>query len=206
MRALLFHSKLSHLSKKHCWMIIWPISLPLHLERMWAMSRGTICSGPFYIGYKKWSLSQTTTLFFVKTNWLLSFGSERLRALDFLGIDKKQKVVKKRPKKTHTCSLDENSIKILCTEWWEWLNTIGSYFLHWNFEKKRSLVGFFIWVKKNRKSTESNVIFPNELEMLLRYEPFFFIKKKNRYYFYNHTEFYCYGRVEICYPYVMFYK
>ena len=101
MRALLFHSKLSHLSKKHCWMIICPISLPLHLERMWAMSRGTICSGPFYIGYKKWSLSQTTTLFFVKTNWLLSFGSE-LRALDFLRIDKKTKSGKEKTQKnTH---------------------------------------------------------------------------------------------------------
>ena len=58
----------------------------------------------------------------------------------------------------------------------EWLNKIGSYFLHWNFEKKSSLVGFFHSSEmKNRiqpscepKSTKSNVIFPNELEMLLR--------------------------------------
>ena len=153
-------------------MIICPISLPLHLERMWAMSRGTICSGPFYIGYKKWSLSQTTTLFFVKTNWLLSFGSERLRALDFLGIDKKSG--KEKTQKTHTCSLDENSIKILCTEWWEWLKTIGSYFLHWNFEQKStSLV---------KKKTEFNLRASQNkqnrmwfFQMLLRYEPFLFI-------------------------------
>ena len=157
-------------------MIICPISLPLHLERMWAMSRGTICSGPFYIGYKKWSLSQTTTLFFVKTNWLLSFGSERLRALDFLRIDKKTKSgEEKTQKNTHLFFRRKWFQNIM---YWmvgiEWLNKIGSYFLHWNFEKKSSLVGFFhLSEKKTRiqpscepKSTESNVIFPNELEML----------------------------------------
>ena len=95
--CIIFSLQIVSFIKKH-WLIIWPISPPLYLERMWAMSRGTICSGPFYIGYKKWSLSQTTTLFFVKTNWLLSFGSE-LRALDFLRIDKKTKSGKEKTQK-----------------------------------------------------------------------------------------------------------
>ena len=83
MRALLFHSKLSHLSKKNIveWLFA-PFLFHYTLKECEQCQEEQFVQDHFILGIKSDLYLRHHTLF-VKTNWLLSFGSE-LRALDSL--------------------------------------------------------------------------------------------------------------------------
>ena len=152
MRALLFHSKLSHLSKKNSveWLFA-PFLFHYTLKECEQCQEEQFVQDHFILGIKSdLYLRQPHSFLSRRIGFYHLAQSSEL--LIFYESIKKRKVVKKRPKKTHTCSLDENGFKILCTEWWEWLNTIGSYFLHWNFEQKSTSL-----VKKKQNSTFKRV-------------------------------------------------
>ena len=137
MRALLFHSKLSHLSKKNIveWLFA-PFLFHYTLKECEQCQEEQFVQDHFILGIKSDLYLRQPHSFLSRRIGFYHLAQRDYGLLIFYESIKKQKVVKKRPKKTHTCSLDENGFKILCT----WLNTIGSYFLHWNFEKKSCLV------------------------------------------------------------------